>query len=69
MAYTRAYRCTGCNEVIPREQMTVKHAVFKTPGTGPKVIKSRTTEWLCPPCLAKDADWNIDAHDAPAYQM
>lgn len=69
MAYTKAYKCTGCGETISREELTVKHAVFKQPGSGPRTIKSRTTDWLCPPCLEKDSDWNIGSHDAPAYQM
>lgn len=68
MAYTKAYKCTGCGNEVTREDLTVKHAVFKTPGSGPKVIKSRTVGWLCPSCVNQDADWNIDSHDAPAYQ-
>ncbi len=69
MAYTKTYKCTGCGEVVSREVLIVKHAVFKTPGVGPRVVKSRTTHWLCPSCLEKDSDWNIESHDAPAYQI
>lgn len=69
MAYRKPYKCTNCNAVIPREQVTVVNVQFKTPGSGPKVLKSRTTHWLCPSCLEVDPVWNLPSHDAPAYQM
>jgi predicted RNA-binding Zn-ribbon protein involved in translation (DUF1610 family) len=69
MAYVKPYKCTKCGAVIPREQVTVVKVQFLPLGPGPKIIKSRTTAWLCPECLDEDPVWNLASHDAPAYQM
>lgn len=69
MAYNKPYKCTNCGEIIPREQVTVVRVQFMPPGSGAKVIKSRTINWLCPPCRDADPVWNLASHDAPAYQM
>ncbi len=51
------YQCSRCGKHTPREQLTVKKAVFVTPGEGGKTLRSRVTDHLCPTCIIADPDW------------
>lgn len=57
------YVCMECRQETPRDKLTVKQAVFKVIGKGGRVIRSRTTGFLCPPCLEQDDDWNRKPYD------
>lgn len=58
MANNREYVCTKCGKSEQRSLLTVKKAVFLEMGEGGATVRSRVTDWLCPPCVAKDEDWN-----------
>jgi len=63
--YEKSYACTRCGTPTARDKLTVKKSVFTTMGTGAKTVRSRVLDWLCPPCLASDQEWNLDAYVAP----
>lgn len=69
MLHKGSYKCTDCGSQPGREQLTAVVVQFKPIGAGAKVLKSRTTHWLCPECLKKNPVWNLSKHDAPAYQL
>lgn len=58
MANQPYYGCTRCGADTVRNLLTVKKAVFLEMGEGGRTLRSRVTDWLCPECVAKDADWN-----------
>lgn len=37
-------------------------------GRRAKTVRSRTTDWLCPGCLAKDPAWNLEKYNTPGMQ-
>lgn len=57
MANEPDYACTRCGTDTARDLLTVKRAVFLEMGEGARTLKSRVTDWLCPKCVASDADW------------
>jgi hypothetical protein len=69
MAQVREYRCTRCGtipevpenmpDLSPRDFLTVKKILFVEMGAGGRSLRSRVAEWLCPPCVAADPDWNL----------
>lgn len=64
-----AYFCTVCGKRTQRSQLTVKRAIYAEMGRGGKVIRSRTTGWLCSTCRTADPDWRQDVYsDAPGWQ-
>lgn len=63
MANEKPYKCTVCNTEQPRNLLTVKKVLFLEMGVGARTLRSRVVGWLCPPCVAKDADYN-----APSYE-
>lgn len=63
--YQKSYACHNCGAVTPRDRLTVKKSVFTTMGSPSKTVKSRVKAWLCPDCLVKDPDWNLEAYVAP----
>jgi len=69
MPYRGPYDCTICGASSGRENLTVVSVQFKPMGPGTRVIKSRTTQWLCSTCLDKDPVWNLPQRVAPAYQL
>ena len=68
MANQPDYYCTRCNISTKRELLTVKKAVFTEVGMYAKTIRSRTTDWLCPNCVATDPDYNRETIDSPSYR-
>lgn len=62
------YQCTRCGRSCPRAQLTIKRAVFMTPGEGAKTLRSRVTEHLCPTCVAGDPDWKRPANQRIEYE-
>lgn len=65
MANEPNYACTRCGSDTKRELLTVKKSVFLEMGEGARTIRSRVTDWLCPPCVAGDHDWNRPRFSAP----
>lgn len=59
--------CSRCGNITSPELLTIKRVQFMARDKPTKVIKSRTTEWLCEPCLALDPDWNREAYTAPGH--
>lgn len=52
------YACSKCGQVVGRERLRTKAAVFKHVGKGGPSIRTRTVAWLCTPgCLEEDDDW------------
>lgn len=54
------YRCTRCEKVADRDQLTVKRVSFHTMGRENKRLRQRTLGWLCRDCREKDPEWNKD---------
>lgn len=65
MVAEEKYICSRCNTPTPRNLLTAKKAVFLEMGERAKTIRSRVTHWLCPNCIAADADWNQPAYSSP----
>ena len=65
----KTYRCTRCNrgpeDGIDREHLMVKRVLFQNMGEGGRIHKSRNLAWLCPACVAKDADWQRPPRQMP----
>lgn len=70
MANQPDYKCSApeCGKPTPREDLTVKKVTFLEMGAGGKTIRSRTSDWLCPSCVASDLDWLRPSHTAPGNQ-
>ena len=49
--------CTKCGRRFPRDQLTVKHAMFQTYEKPRKTKKTVTMAKLCPTCLEEDPEW------------
>lgn len=69
MPYKGSYKCTSCGGQPGREELTSVVVQFKPLGAGARVLKSRTTDWLCSDCLKKNPIWNLSKYDAPAHQL
>lgn len=52
------YVCHNCNQPTDRKLLTVKKVLFLEMGVGARTLRSRVVGWLCPDCVAKDADFN-----------
>lgn len=66
-ALSRRWPCSVCgDDTRPKDQMVAKRVVFTTLGAGYDTLRSRTTEYLCPPCRDRDPIWNSPAHAGPA---
>lgn len=69
--FSETDRCTKCNKYCSRELLTVKHIQFTDyPVRGkarPKILKMRTTDYLCEKCRDADPDWNIPAYTGPGH--
>lgn len=59
------YRCTRCGKPEKRDMLTVKKVIFQGIGVNPEISKTRTAGWLCPRCVAQDAEWNLEPFEAP----
>lgn len=59
------YACTQCKRNTPREDLTVKKAMFTEMGEGARTIRSRVVDWLCPLCLTKDTDYQREKFSPP----
>lgn len=58
----REYTCTRCETVTAREMLTVKKVSFQEVGLNPATLRARNVAWLCPSCVAADADWQHEAY-------
>jgi hypothetical protein len=69
--YTNSYYCTNCGLETPREQLTVKKAVFTDMGSKARMHKSRVVDQLCPrpTCLPADPDWQREAFEEPNFKV
>lgn len=65
MANQPDYSCTKCGNYCGRELLTVKKISFVEMGIGGRVLKSRVKHWLCPNCVKKDEDFNLEPFRAP----
>lgn len=52
-------KCTRCGKDELRSNIFVMKVAFHKLGEPSKQKRSRTTEWLCPECLGRSAEWNI----------
>lgn len=55
-------KCTNCGQMTSPELLTVKRVQFLPRTAATRVIRSRSTDWLCETCLEKDPDWNRPAY-------
>jgi hypothetical protein len=55
--FVSEYKCTECDAITPREELTVKRVVFRQMGEFGRTLKGRVVGWLCPDCRDKDAVW------------
>lgn len=51
------YKCSKCGDKHDKEDLFTRRVQFLTLGFKAKLIKSRTTDWLCLDCLKKDPDF------------
>jgi hypothetical protein len=65
MANIPTYGCTRCQTPTPRNELTVKKAVFTEMGEGPSTLRSRVVDWLCGMCLKEDHDFNREKFSPP----
>lgn len=66
MAFTGEYKCSKCGSTPGNPDLLVaKKVMFQELGTNPRTLKSRTVDWLCPPCVAKDPDWKKEPYTSP----
>lgn len=65
MAFNGEYACTSCGSMESREDLLAKRAQYQTLGREPKTLRSRVVAWLCPSCIAKDPDYNVDSYSSP----
>ena len=62
MPHYTTNRCTVCMNLTSPELLTVKRTSFSPRSEPSKVIRSRTTAWLCQSCIKKDPEWNLPAY-------
>lgn len=60
-------KCTNCGNHCSKELLTIRKVIFTARTQPSKVLKSRTTDWLCEECRDEDPDWNRKAFDAPGH--
>lgn len=64
-AMKRVYECTRCKTPCERELLMARSVNFKLMGEGGRLIKSRTSDWLCPACVKVDPDYTAPPFKAP----
>lgn len=69
MAQEHEYVCNGCGKPTARKMLTVKKVLFTSMGAGSKTTRARVKQWLCPPCVQKDEDWNLPANRQPSERV
>jgi hypothetical protein len=61
--------CDKCKQQFPRAKLFVRRVQFVQLGMNGKVMRSRTTDWLCESCMGEHPDYNRTAHrDSPGNQ-
>lgn len=55
--------CSKCGQKFPRELLTVKRVTFHEFGKNGRMIKSRTSAWLCPKHRDEDPDWIAEPYE------
>lgn len=64
------YSCTSCGTETERELLMVRKVSFHLMGRRGRMIRSRTTDWLCPACVSKDTAWKQEGyHGSPGMQV
>lgn len=56
------YRCSSCGKPTRRSLLAVKKVLFTGMGKGAKTYQSRVVGWLCPPCVKKDEQYNMEPY-------
>lgn len=59
------YACTRCGTSTERKKLTVKKALFTTMGEGARTKRARVVDWLCPPCVESDPDYQREPFSPP----
>lgn len=63
------YDCARCDATPGREGLVAVRVQFVTIGKPQRLIRSRTTEWICNPCMEQDPAYNQEAlTDAPGMK-
>lgn len=57
MPFVSEYKCTGCEQITPREDLMAVRVSFRLMGDYGRTVKSRVVGWLCPDCLGKHPVW------------
>ncbi len=64
-------KCSRCGlevDSFHKHLLVVVRVQFVEMGHNGKVLRSRTKEWLCIPCMEKDPDYNRESHtEAPGF--
>ena len=58
------YRCSRCATTYKKNQLIAVRVQFIELGVKGKLIRSRTTEWLCNPCMLNDPIYNRESYFA-----
>lgn len=60
------YKCSKCGNPKDKDELFARRVQFVQLGFKGKLIKSRTTDWLCVVCLKKDPDFERESFvDSP----
>lgn len=57
-------KCSACGNHCSPELLTIVRVQFINKASK-KVIKSRSTKWVCESCRDSDEDWNAQAYSGP----
>lgn len=61
MAHYTPLDCSVCKQRTLRELLFAKVVSFRSFETN-RIVKSRTTIWICNECIKEDPDWNMEAY-------
>jgi hypothetical protein len=71
MPHYTEYRCSDCGKYFSQAEahdgkLVRKMIQFQTIGPRPKVLRSRTTKWMCASeCLTADVEYNLESFRSP----
>ncbi len=65
MAFHGEYKCSDCGKIESRDLLTAKKVTIQEIGVRPKILRSRIIGWMCPACVAGDADWKREPYASP----
>lgn len=59
---TIEYVCSACRNEFTKEDLFAKRVIYSHVGRNTKIIRSRTTAWLCEACMNADPDYARDGY-------